>query len=354
MGELRAVHFLNQFFAGLGGEAAADAPPAVREGAAGPGGALERQWQGAVRVVATVSCGDNYFQAHADEVVEKVRDVVRREKADVLVAGPAFDAGRYGFACASVCAAVAEDPGVPAVTGMFPENPGVDVYRGRKPERMFLVPTAKTATGMGEALTRMASLALRAATDPTALGGPTEAGYLPRGIRTPTTVEKRGARRAVEMVLAKVKGLPFETETPLGSYVVVPPAPALRRLAGARLAVVSTSGVAPKGNPDRFKTHVNTYWRKYSIEGLDRMEPGEWQAVHGGYNTEFMNANPNFGVPLDALRALEREGLFGSLYPFYYVVPGNQVQVSDAHRMAREIAAELGAGGVEGVLLVAT
>jgi glycine reductase len=353
MSAWRAIHFVNQFFAGIGGEAEADAPVGVRPGAVGPGIALEAQWKGQAKIAATVYCGDNYFQAHADEVIDRVRQVASAEKAAVVLAGPAFDAGRYGFACASVCAALAREPGIVAVTGMFPENPGADVYRTEKPERMLLVPTAKTVTGMAPALARMATIALRA-TSGTTLGSPAEEGYLPRGIRTPVVVDRRGARRAVDMILAKVQGRPIETETPLGSYVVVPPAPPLRRLAGARLAVVTTSGVAPKGNPDRFKTHVNTRWAKYPIEGLERLEPGQWQAIHGGYNTEFMNTNPNFGVPLDALRALQREGVFGELHPYYYVVPGNQVQVSDAHRMAAEMAAELGAGGVEGVLLVAT
>ncbi len=353
MEQLTVVHYLNHFFAGVGGEAKADTPVEVRRGAVGPGIPLEAHWKGRARIAATVFCGDNYHPRHAEEVAARVVALVREEKAELLLAGPAFDAGRYGFACASVCAAVAKELGVAAITGMFPENPGVEVYRGQKPEVMFLVPTARTVSGMAEALSRMAALALRAGSG-TPLGTPDEEGFLPRGIRTPVTVEKTGARRAVEMVVAKVKGLPFRTEAPLGSYPVVPPAPPLKRLAGSRLALVTTSGVVPKGNPDRFKTHVNTTWAKYSIAGMQRLEGGKWEAVHGGYNTEFMTRNPHLGVPLDALRELEREGVFGSLFPTYYVVPGNQVQVRDAHRMAGEMAKEMVEGGVEGVLLVAT
>ncbi len=354
MEPLKVVHFLNHFFAGIGGgEAKADVPVEVRPGPIGPGKPLEAHWSGRAKIAATVFCGDNYFQQHTEEVVVRVAELVREEQADVLVAGPAFDAGRYGFACASVCAAVAGAGNVVAVTGMFPENPGVEVYRSRKPEGMYLVPTAKTATGMAEALSRMARLTLRAALGE-ALGSPEEEGFLPRGVRFPVQVEKRGARRAVEMVVAKAKGLPVRTEVPLGTYPVVPPAPPLKRLATSRLALVTTSGVVPKGNPDGFKTHMNTHWAKYPIEELDRLEPGVWETVHGGYNTEFMNRNPHFGVPLDALRELEREDVFGSLLPYYYIVPGNQVQVSDAHRMAAEIAREVSDAGAKGVLLVAT
>ena len=214
---------------------------------------------------------------------------------------------------------------------------------------MYVVPTAKTVRGMAEALSRMARLALRAASGEP-IGFPEEEGeaYLPRGVRVSVLTEKTGARRVVEMVVAKVQGLEVRTEVPLGAYPVVPPAPPLKRLAGSRIALVTSSGVVPKGNPDRFKTHVNDRWAKYPIDGMERLETGVWETVHGGYNTEFMTRNPHFGVPLDALRALEREGVFGSLLPHYYVVPGNQVQVSDAHRMAAEMAKEMredGGGG---------
>ena len=36
--EIRVVHYINQFFGGLGGEDKADTPPQITEGAAGPGG----------------------------------------------------------------------------------------------------------------------------------------------------------------------------------------------------------------------------------------------------------------------------------------------------------------------------
>ena len=39
---MRVVHYLNQFFGGLGGEEVANAPPEVRDGAVGPGRLLER------------------------------------------------------------------------------------------------------------------------------------------------------------------------------------------------------------------------------------------------------------------------------------------------------------------------
>ena len=68
--------------------------------------------------------------------------------------------------------------------------------------------------------------------------------------------------------------------------------------------MITTSGVVPWGNPDRFKTYRNTHWQKYNVAELKELEPGKWEAVHGGYNVAYMNKNPHYGVPLDALRTL--------------------------------------------------
>ena len=38
---MRIVHYLNQFFAGIGGEDRAETPPGARAGAVGPGLALQ-------------------------------------------------------------------------------------------------------------------------------------------------------------------------------------------------------------------------------------------------------------------------------------------------------------------------
>ena len=128
----------------------------------------------------------------------------------------------------------------------------------------------------------------------------------------------------------------------------------LADLAHANIAVVTTSGVVPWGNPDGFRTYRNTSWRKYNISELKALEPNVWEAVHGGYNTSFMNKNPHYGVPLDALRNLEAEKVIGKLYPAYYVLPGNQGAPSVMKRIGHEIADDLRAAGVDGVLLVST
>ena len=78
--------------------------------------------------------------------------------------------------------------------------------------------------------------------------------------------------------------------------------------------------------------------------------------MHGGYNVAYMNQNPHYGVPLDALRGLEAEGAIGpgKLYPAYYVIPGNQGSPAVMRRVGQEIAADLKKDNVQGVIFVAT
>ena len=129
----RVIHYINQFFAGIGGEDKADVAPEVREGVVGPGMAFKAALGNEAEIVATFICGDNYFANNMDAVSAQVVEAVRKHKADALVAGPAFNAGRYGTACASVCAAVKKALDIPVVTALYRENPGVDLFRKEIP-----------------------------------------------------------------------------------------------------------------------------------------------------------------------------------------------------------------------------
>ncbi len=148
----RVIHYINQFFAGIGGEDKADVGPEVREGVVGPGMAFKAALGGEAEIVATFICGDNYFANHMDEVSALVVETVREYKADALIAGPAFNAGRYGAACASVCAAVQKALHIPVVTALYRENPGVDLFRKEIP----IVEAADSARGMAKAVPAMA------------------------------------------------------------------------------------------------------------------------------------------------------------------------------------------------------
>ena len=353
MTQVRILHYLNQFFAGMGGEDKADMPLDFREGPLGPGKRLQNLLGDSAKIVATAYCGDNYFVENTDRVLEAIRRMAKDHDALIAVAGPAFAAGRYGFACNEVCHHLSTSAGLRCVTGMFIENPGVDGYRQYRDMGVFLLPTSDAVTGMENALSRMAQFISRLAAGST-IGPPFEEGYIPRGFRLVEVKSKSGAERAVDMLLNKVAGRSFSTEIPVESLEAIPVPPGMKNLKRACIAVVSTSGVVPKGNPDSFKGNRNTQWKKYPIDKLDSMKDSEWEVMHGGYNTQFMKENPNYGVPLDVLRKLEREGVFARAYRHFYATTGVAALISAMQVVGREVVLDMKAEGVDAVLLVAT
>ena len=154
MRELRVVHYVNQFFGGIGGEDQAHVGVSVKDGAVGPGRLLETAL--GERVQATIVCGDNFANDRADDFTRAIAAELERLEPDVVVAGPAFGSGRYGLACAHVCT-IAGERGIGAITAMHPENPGASAAR----RGICVVPTGSSTTSMQAALAALAPLARR-------------------------------------------------------------------------------------------------------------------------------------------------------------------------------------------------
>jgi glycine reductase len=346
---VRVVHYLNQFFGGIGGEQHADHPVEVRVGAVGPGRALEREWDGAATVVATVIAGDNYVSTFAHDAEAAIRTALETHPPDVLVAGPAFNAGRYGMGCATACR-VALSLGIPSVTAMFPANPALAMHENRG---LIVLPTVETALGMPKAAKALARLALKLGRGE-AVGTAAEEGFLPRGMRRDVLHEQTGADRAIAMLKRKIAGQTYRSELPIELFDSVPPAPPLARLAGARIALVTTGGIVPRGNPDRLREYNSVTWRPYSIAGLNDLTGDAWEPIHGGYDSTWAREDPDRVVPVDALRLLERAGEFGALDDRLYVMVGVGTSVGNARRFGEEIALDLQKRGVQGVILTAT
>ena len=76
MSKIKVVHYLNQFFAGIGGEEKADYKPEVRTGVVGPGMALNKEFGDEAEIVATVICGDSYFNENLKEAQETILKMV--------------------------------------------------------------------------------------------------------------------------------------------------------------------------------------------------------------------------------------------------------------------------------------
>src|SRR5215475_7082001 len=214
--EMRAIHYLNQFFGGIGAEEQAGVGFEARNGAVGPGKLLEQLLGDKAQVIMTLVCGDNYAVEHEEELVAAVLEKVRGAGADLFVAGPCFDAGRYGIAAGALCVAVQSQLGIPVITGMSEENPGVDLYR----DALYIIDSGTNAARMRDVLTKMANLGKKLVSK-TTIGFPADDGYLPRGLLRDQVVEQTAARRLIDMLVAKVKGEPFESEMLPTSFELV-------------------------------------------------------------------------------------------------------------------------------------
>jgi len=141
----------------------------------------------------------------------------------------------------------------------------------------------------------------------------------------------------VEMLLRKIARTAYRTEIPLPAFDEVASARLLRRLDQTCVALVTTGGIVPRGNPDRIESRRATRWAKYLIAGLDRLAPEAFECIHGGFDGQYANADPNRVVPLDVLRELERSGVIGSLASHYYVTTGNAGPLDRARQFGRRL-----------------
>lgn len=349
MKQLKVVHYLNQFFAQIGGEEKADVPPEVKEGPVGPGMAFKAAFEEDAQIVATVACGDSYFNENPDAALPQILALIEEHDPDVVVCGPAFNAGRYGVACGAVAAAVKEQLGVPAVTGMYEENPGVDLYK----QAVHIVSTRDSAAGMRDAVGIMAPLALKLARKE-GIGSAEEEGYIPMGIRTNYFARERGSRRAVNMLLKKMAGEPFETEFPMPAFDRVAPSAAIEDLSKAKVALVTSGGIVPKGNPDRIESSSASKYGKYDLEGVEDLDAASHETAHGGYDPVYANEDADRVLPVDVLREFEKEGKIGSLSRYFYSTVGNGTAVASAKKYAEAIGRELIEDGVDAVILTST
>jgi len=186
------------------------------------------------------------------------------------------------------------------------------------------------------------------------IGSPAEEGYLRRGWLRDQLVEKRAGTRLVDMLLAKMKGEAFESEMPATSFAPVPMPAAIRDLSMAKVMLITDGGLVPKGNPDRIEGTAATRWGSYNIEGSDDLRGEDYEVSHGGYDTRFVQEDPDRLVPLDAMREMEKNGVIGKLHDEFISTCGRSNPLSNTRRLGREIAEKAKRDGIDAIILTST
>ena len=345
----KAIHYINQFFAGIGGEDKADYAPQISEGVIGPAMAMNELLD--AEITHTIVCGDNFMGSREKEAVEIILGFLEDKEFDIFIAGPAFQAGRYGFACGTICKAVKERFNVPVITSMHEENPGVEMFRKDMP--IFI--GGKSAAKLRSDVKVMAAYANKLLSGAELLPA-SEEGYFERGIRHQVWREDgvTAARRGVDMLIRKLNNEEYKTELIIPQKELVPVAAPIKDLSKARIALLNTGGIVPVDNPDRIQSASATRWGRYSLEGMERLEGGQFKTIHAGFDPAAADADPNVIAPVDVLKVLEKEGKFGSLHPYVYTTVGTGTTQAEASRMAREILEKLKEDNVDGVIMVST
>lgn len=345
----KAIHYINQFFAGIGGEDTADIKPEIKEGAIGPALALSSMLD--AEVTYTIICGDNYMGSNTNDAVKEILGFLDGKKFDIFIAGPAFQAGRYGVACGSICKAVKEKFKVPVLTSMNEENPGVEMFK----KDMYIFIGGKSAAKLKNDVKVIAAFANEILKGEKT-GSANEEGFFPRGIRAQVWLEsgKTAAERGVEMLIKKLNGLPFETELPIPEQDMVPVAPPIADLSKAKIALMTTGGIVPVDNPDKIQSASATRWGRYDISNIDRLESGKYKTIHAGFDPAAADADPNVIMPIDAMKAYLKEGKYGKLHNYFYSTVGTGTTQAEAARMANEIVAKLKEDNVDGVIMTST
>ena len=347
--KIRVVHYLNQFFAQIGGEEKGDVGTGVKAGPLGPGRALQQSLGDSAEVVATIFCGDNFFAEQQEKAIEELTRHMTEFQPDLLIAGPAFESGRYGVACGAICQAAQQQLGIATVAGMDEDNVGAGLYK----KKIYIINSGATIARMVPTLQKMAALGLKLVRR-APIGKPDVEGYLPRGVKRNEFADKPPAERAVDMLLAKLSGNEFHSEIAPPKFAGGKPAAALGDLKSAVIALVTDGGLVPEGNPDKIEPGRPTRFTTISIREVNSLDADKFDAVHSGYDTAFANQDPNRLVPLDTMRELERDGVIGKVHEFVHSTGGAHAAVENAVQIGRQIADQLKAAGVDGVILTST
>ena len=167
-------------------------------------------------------------------------------------------------------------------------NPGILTHR----QELLAVPTGIDVTEMRSIVDRMARLGLKVASGQE-LGPAMEDDYIPRGFRKPAMRDKTGAEAAIDMLEARVADSPFVSEVYRRDYDPIPAPAAIGDLSCVTIALISTGGLVPMGNPD----HLEQAGRPSSQAGTTCPISGSSLSRSGRPSTQRRGTSPTRPTP---------------------------------------------------------
>ena len=162
---------------------------------------------------------------------------------------------------------------------------------------------------------------------------------------------KPAPQRCLDMLLAKLRGEPFQTEVVMEEPEKISIPVLEKPLNQTTVLLLTDGGLVPRGNPDRIPSTNACCFGVYSIAGKRRLQARDYEVSHQGYDFSYVREDPNRLLPVDALRELERMGVIGRLYDHFLSTAGVMTSSEDSIRLGQQIADYVEAQPVDAVLI---
>ena len=148
---MRVLLLFDQIQAGYGGKERADTELGLEKGGIGSFLMFKDEFTKAgLSALATIYCGPDYFQAHKEEVIHKIHNLILKTKAEVLFAGPCFNYDTYAQMAAEIALAIQEQTDCKPYVICSKENE--ETIANFKDKIIMLEMPKKGAVGLREAL----------------------------------------------------------------------------------------------------------------------------------------------------------------------------------------------------------
>lgn len=162
---------------------------------------------------------------------------------------------------------------------------------------------------------------------------------------------KPAPQRCLDMLLAKYRGEPYQTEVIMEEPEKTP-VPCLGcKLEQATILLITDGGLVPRGNPDQMPSTNAGCYGIYSIEGQQTLKPKDYEVSHQGYDFAYVEEDPNRLLPVDVLRELEKEGVIGKLYGQFLSTAGVMTSTEKSIRLGKQIAKYVKSHPIDAVII---
>lgn len=123
---MKVLFIFDQIQAGMGGKEKANLPLGGKTTGIGSTAMMESQLKNVGgNIIATLYCGDKFFDDNKDMVKEKMVAMVKKMNPDVVICGPAYDYKGYANMCAILASEIINKTDIKALCAMSEQNDSV-------------------------------------------------------------------------------------------------------------------------------------------------------------------------------------------------------------------------------------